>query len=242
MHSETLNIITHLIPSLVAVYALLHLALAGQPLSLASHRIDWLHTLTMDRVFIGLSLLGIIACFSLSTLFHTFSCHHIYGGHFLTADLVGIVALGYCLTQATEYFLFYHNPSLFLSFLVSNLFFSFVCCILINIEPFSVHEEKWYRAGLFVSYGTVIFSPPLIVFTLRLCTQIDLPTYAMICLSNLIAMFGGLLYSAKFPESCGPGRYDVWGQSHTTMHVCTAISALLMYQSILLTAEFAIIQ
>ena len=242
MHSESLNIITHLIPSLLAIYALLQLLLLGVPLSLYSLRVDWQGTLTMDRLFIALALFGIIACFGLSTLFHAFSCHQLYGGHFLAADFIGIVAFGYCVTQATEYFLFYDYPSVFLAFFISNLFFTLICCLLINIEPFSNSEEKWYRAGLFVSYGTAIFSPPLIAFTLRLFTQIDLFTYVMFCFCNIIAMVGGLLYAAKFPESWAPGRYDVWGQSHTTMHICTAVSALLIYQSIILTAEFAIIQ
>ncbi|KAI6646890.1 Adiponectin receptor protein-like [Oopsacas minuta] len=240
LHTESLNILTHLIPTLLAVYAILHLLLYKQPLSILSHSIEWEYTSSMDRLVLCLVLVGILSCMGLSTLYHTFSCHEVYGGHFLSADLVGIVLFGYSITQATEYFIFYLHSNIFICSVISNLFFTVICIFLIKTDTFSRPENKWHRCGLFFFYGVFIFTPPLFCLTLRLGVQIDLFTYFMYCFANLIAIGGAVLYSFKFPESYAPGVYDIWGQSHTTMHVTSAISAFFLYQAILQTAEFAI--
>ena len=239
LHTESLNIITHLIPTLLALYALVHLLLYKQPLSVFSQDILWENTPTMDRLIVCLVLAGFILCFGLSTLFHTFSCHRVYGSHFLTADLMGIVFHGYSMTQGIEYFMLYSYPTLLIASALSNFFFTCICMFLVNIEPFSVPDKKIFRAALFFVFASIIYGPLVFSLTFNLFIQVDLFTYFMFCLATCISMSGAFLYSIKFPESCAPGSCDIWGQSHTTMHMTCTLSAALIYQSILLTAEFA---
>ena len=239
LHTESLNIITHLIPTLLALYTLVHLLLYKQPLSFFSQDIVWENTPIMDRLVLCLVLAGIIICFGLSTLYHTFSCHKVYGGHFLTADMMGIVIHGYSMTQVIEYFILYSHPTLLITSALSNLFFTCICMFLVNIEPFSLPDKKVFRCGLFFVYATVIYGPLMFSLTLNLFTQVDLFTYFMFCIATCISMSGGFIYSIKFPESCSPGSCDIWGQSHTTMHLTSVLSVSLVYQAILLTAEFA---
>ena len=239
LHTESLNIITHLISTLLALYALVHLLLYKQPLSFFSQDILWENTPTMDRFVLCLMLAGVTLSFGLSTLYHTFSCHRVYGGHFLTADLMGIVTHCYSLTQGIAYFMLYSYPTLLITSTLSNILFTSICLFLVNIEPFSVPDKKVLRSVLLSVYVTVIYGPLLFSLTFNLFIQVDVFTYFMFCLATCSLATGAFLYSIKFPESCAPGSCDIWGQSHTTMHMTSTLAALLYYQSILLTAEFA---
>ena len=239
LHTESLNILTHLIPTLLALYALVHLLLYKQPISIFPQDIAWENTPIMDRLVLCLLLAGIIVCFGLSTLYHTFSSHRVYGGHFLTADMMGIVIHGYSVTQVIEYFVLYSNPTVLIISALSNFFFTCICMFLVNIEPFSLPEKKIFRCGLFFVYGTVIYGPLMFSLTFNFFIYVDLFTYLLFCIATCISMSGAFLYSIKFPESCAPGSCDIWGQSHTTMHVTSVLGTSLVYQAILLTVEFA---
>ena len=240
LHTESLNIITHLIPTLLALYTLVHLLLYKQPLSFFSQNIVWENTPTMDRLVLCLVSAGMIYTFGLSTLFHVFSCHKVYGGHFLTLDLMGIILLGYIMIQATGYFLLYSYPFLLILSVISNFFATWISLILINLEPFSRCDQKGYKGVLFLTYGFIILSPPLIAVMLGFGTRIDSLTVHLLWISISLAILIAPLVSAKFPESYLPGLCDIWGHSHSIWHLTSAAVVFFFYHAILRIAEAAI--
>ena len=240
LHTESLNIITHLIPTLLALYALVHLLLYEQPLSVFSQDILWENTPTMDRLVLCLVLAGIAYTLGISTLFHVFSCHRVYGGNFLTADLMSIILLGYIMIQAVGYFLLYSYPILLIASVISNSFVTCITLILINLEPFSRCEEKVYRSSLYLTYGLVMLSPPIISVILGFGTQLDSLTVYLLCISVSLAVLIAPLLSVRFPECYVPGLCDIWGQSHTIWHLTSVVFVFLFYLVILRIAEIAI--
>ena len=240
-HTETLNIATHLIPTILFFCVLIYLFLFSKPFSFFQHSIPWEPMPLSDRFMICTLVLGVLVCFGLSSLFHIFSSHEQYGGRFLQADLFGIIVFGFNMTITSDYFLFYKHQNIFIAILTCNLFATLVCALLLNTKLFSNPAEKIYKSGLYTAYGVVVTSPPLACFTFRLFTQIDLFTYFLYFVSVSFSLGGGLCYALKFPESWRPGSFDVWGQSHTTMHICTTLGALFFYEAVLQTAQFSYI-
>ena len=241
-HTETLNILTHLVPTIFICHMLIYLFLFNKPLSLFQHPIPWETTPLSDRFVICLLISGPLICFGLSSLFHIFSSHEQYGGHFLQFDLFGIILVGFNLTLSTEYFLLYQHQNIFITLLIFNLLSTLLCIILLRTKLFSNPAEKIYKSALYITYGVIIMSPPIVCFTLRLFTQIDLFTYFLYSLFILVNLCGGFCYALKFPESWRPGRFDVWGQSHTTMHICSTLGTFFFYEAVLQTAQFAYLE
>ena len=240
LHTESLNIITHLIPTLLALYALIHLLLYKQPLSIFSQDIFWENTPTMDRLVLCIVFAGMIFTFGLSTLFHVFSCHSVYGGHFLAADMMGIILLGYIIIQAAGYFIFYTYPFLLISSVISNFFTAWIFMILINLEPFSRCERKGSRTILLLTCGFILLFPSLISVLFGFGTQLDSLTVYLACISISLTVLIAPFYSFKFPESHFPGLCDIWGQSHTVWHLTTSAIVFFFYHAVLRIAEIAI--
>ena len=240
LHTESLNILTHLIPTLLALYALVHLLLYKQPISIFPQDIAWENTPIMDRIVLSLVFAGITFTFGISTLFHIFSCHKVYGGDFLTLDLMGIILLGYIIIQATGYFILYSHPILLISSVILNFFVTCISLILINLEPFSRCDQKGYRCILFLTYGLIILSPPLISVTIGFGTQLDSLTIHLLCISVSLVVLIAVIVTAKFPEIYLPGRFDIWGHSHTIWHLIAVAVVFLFYHAILRIAENAI--
>ena len=236
-NTETINILTHLIPTLLAMYTLCYHLLYNVTFSLFHHEFPWDHVPVMDRCVISSLLLGFISCFGLSTLFHAFSCHVDYGGHFLKADFFGILIAGSCAGVSMNYFILYHHQLIFATNSIINIFTTFIFLFLTSVEPFSNTKAKKIKTLLFTLYAVIAFFPSILY--LLFLTNIMEHNYLTFIISIFFLYGGGFFYNLKIPESIWPGYFDLCGHSHNIMHVGAALSALFFYEFILQIAQSA---
>ena len=235
-HTETLNILTHLIPTLVALYILIYFWLFNVTISPLHHGYSWEQSPVMDKFIISLLLISFSICFGFSTIFHAFSCHMDYGAHLQFADFCGIFFTGFSSGTSYSFFILYTHHYLFLTNLIVNIVVTFLFLFLIR-KPFVNYKLKTWLTLIFIIYGIIIFSP--ISFYLVFFTQVELYIFIIFTAAMCIAFVGGVIYALKIPESRKPGLFDIWGQSHTIMHMCSILVALLMYEFILQIARCA---
>ena len=235
-HTQTINILTHLIPTLLAMYTLCYHLLYNVTFSLFHHEFPWDHAPVMDRCVISSLLLGFISCFGLSTLFHAFSSHADYGGHFLKADFFGITIAVFCAGISINYFTLYHHQLIFVTNSIINIVTTFIFLVLINMKLLSNAKTK-RKTRLFTIYAVISFFPSL--FYLLFLADIAQHKYLTFIISILFLYVAGSIYNLKIPESIWPGYFDLCGHSHNIMHVGAALSALFFYEFILQIAQSA---
>ncbi|GJP90476.1 hypothetical protein AnigIFM56816_000310 [Aspergillus niger] len=223
LHNETVNIYTHLLPSLLAVPAagLLYRALAPRYESATQ----------ADLVAFGCFFAGAAFCLGMSATYHTISNHSPLVARIgNTFDYVGIVGLIVGSFVPSVYFGFYCMPDL------QRLYWTMICalglgCILVSIFPhFRTPRWRPFRASMFVGMGLSAVFP--VIHGLRLygleqmTRQIGL---GWLLLQGFLYILGATIYAARVPERLRPGHFDLWGSSHQIFHVlvvCAAIAHL----------------
>ncbi|PWY92494.1 hemolysin-III channel protein Izh2 [Aspergillus heteromorphus CBS 117.55] len=223
LHNETVNIYTHLLPSLLAVPAagLLYRALAPR----------YENATQADLVAFGCFFAGAAFCLGMSATYHTISNHSPVVARVGNAfDYVGIVGLIVGSFVPSVYFGFYCLPDL------QRLYWTMICtiglgCTLVSIFPhFRTPRWRPFRAAMFVGMGLSAVFP--VIHGLRLygleqmTRQIGL---GWLLLQGFLYILGASIYAARLPERLRPGQFDLWGSSHQIFHVlvvCAAVAHL----------------
>lgn len=237
LHTETLNIITHLIPTVFAVILIAWLFYSINPFSFMFNDNDWSTLHFTDRLTIAQSIMAIIIILGFSTIYHTFSSHEIHGGMFLKADLVGIPLGGFCIMSSLTYFILYSHYTLWCCSITANLIGGGICIALTYSKQFGNPRNKLYKSILFVAYAIILLAPSILNLLFNIFLPFDVITNTLLIASIALSLLGAILYAFHIPESIYPGRFDIWGQSHTIMHICTAISMFVIYQIVLRVAD-----
>lgn len=195
-----------------------------------------------DSVAVGVYYLGVVVCFVLSTIFHTFSDHspgvHKFGNEL---DHLGIVLVMWGTGVSGAYFAF--HPSCADSQLLRNAYFTALTSTAIGCGVFTLRprfRRPQYRPTRFLMYvflGASLFAPVghgLARFGgAGLARRMGLGSFVGLGLVNFA---GAAVYAARVPERWWPRRFDLLGQSHNWMHLLVLAGALVRLRGLLETA------
>jgi len=242
LHNESVNIYTHLLPSLL-VLSLLLVAPHLSPSTNANHLLHhFVPTATStDTFFFGFFLAGFIACLFTSATYHTISNHsHTFASHGNKADYVGIVLLITGSFIPSIYYGFLPHPHLSAIYwgMISTLA---LACIVVSVTPkFRTPAYRPIRAGMFVGIGLSAVFPVLHGLYLYGVAQMD----KQIGLRWLVAqgtlyILGAGIYAMRVPEKLRPGGFDVWGSSHQVFHCLVVVAGVCHFVGLVRAAEYS---
>jgi adiponectin receptor len=219
IHNETVNIYSHLLPSILASPAayLLYTALSGRVET--ANRSD---VLAFSCFFAGAAF-----CMGMSALYHTISNHSPVVARIGNAcDYVGIVGLIVGSFVPSVYYGFYCMPHL------QRLYWSMICligmgCVAVSVKPqFRTPEWRPFRASMFVAMGlSAVFPVVHGIFTFgfgQMRWQIGL---FWLVLQGLLYILGAAIYAMRVPERLWPGKFDILGHSHQIFHFLVVLAA-----------------
>jgi len=217
LHSETINIWTHLIAAVVSVLFSIHYVLCEAD--------DWIHKLT-----ITMQLLGIAFCMGASATYHVFFCHSETVCKFLAkCDYCGIIvhiATGY---TPYLYSLFHCWPTVALSYIALLNSVGAITVFVIIQDRFRGPRYAWLRVSLLCALTSIGIIPAIHYWLIEsydkfMSLYVNQLTVIWIC-----NVTGGVAYATRFPERFFPGKCDIMWQSHQILHVCTALGVMLIF-------------
>ncbi|OKL63130.1 hypothetical protein UA08_01627 [Talaromyces atroroseus] len=223
VHNETVNIYTHLLPSLVALPAGVRLYQILAPRYQSASPAD-------ISVFVCF-FVGAAFCLGMSATYHTISNHSPAVARVGNAlDYVGIVGLITGSFIPSVYYGFYCAPNLQLIYWAMISAIGLGCIFVCLMPQFRTPEWRPFRALMFVSMGLSAVFPVVHGLWLygakQMTPQIGLD---WLLLQGFLYILGATIYAARVPERLLPGRFDIVGSSHQIFHVlvvCAAISHL----------------
>ena len=232
LHNETVNIYTHLLPSLAAIPFSIRLYQG-----LSSRYATATHT---DMIAFGCFFAGAAFCLGMSATYHTISNHSpLVAGIGNAFDYVGIVGLITGSFIPSMYYVFYCHPHLQWAYwgMISGIGLG---CAAVSIIPrFRTPEWRATRATMFVGLGlSAVFpvSHGLWLFGFeRMRTQIGLD---WVLLQGFLYILGAVIYAERVPERLRPGQFDILGSSHQIFHVLVVLAALAHLKGLVIAFDF----
>ncbi|KAG8299135.1 Adiponectin receptor protein 2 [Homalodisca vitripennis] len=222
MHTETVNIWTHLIGCIAFLVLAVHFTLS--PVSL------------QEKLLFGTFFLGAILCLGFSFIFHTFHCHSPYAVKlFSRLDYCGI---GLLIIGSYIPWLYYGFYCRFWPKLVylSVLSVTGACAVVVSCsDSLQAPSLRPLRAAVFTSYALTGVIPA-VHFILVETWPVFLAKAASILFTAALYIIGAVLYAYRVPERLYPGRFDLWFQSHQIFHVLVVIATLINYQGLVTLA------
>ena len=252
LHNETVNIYTHLIGAILAVFSAITLYTTIWP--------RFLMSTTEDVLVFSCFFLGAVACLGMSATYHTISNHSEAVTKFGNRlDYVGIVLLIWGSFIPSIYFGFSAEPELI------RLYWTMVSLtipsratdakleqitsigagtlVLVLYPKFRSPEWRPVRALAFVAMGLSAVVPVLHGLQMYGYEQVEkqiglswvvsqgvlyitgATLYAVSCEHELVKLLDLTLIQSRIPERWRPGAFDIWGSSHQIFHVLVVLAA-----------------
>ncbi|GFF46081.1 ADIPOR-like receptor SPBC12C2.09c [Aspergillus lentulus] len=219
LHNETVNIYSHLLPSLLSIPA---------AYLLYQELVPRYETATRDDIFaFGCFFAGAAFCLGMSATYHTISNHSPLVARIgNTFDYVGIVGLIVGSFVPSVYYGFYCVPAL------QRLYWTMICtiglgCVIVSVLPkFRTPQWRPFRAAMFVGMGLSAVFPVLHGLQMfgfdQMTRQIGL---GWLLLQGFLYILGATIYAARVPERLRPGKFDILGSSHQIFHILVVCAA-----------------
>ncbi|KAI0987385.1 hypothetical protein GJ496_008116 [Pomphorhynchus laevis] len=227
MHTETINIWTHLLGALIFVCWFANFLL------LPSDSIP-----PKSKPVITTFFIGAISCLICSTIFHIFSCHSVRVSKlFNKIDYCGISLLVVGSFIPWLYYAFHCRFTEKLVYLILLCVLGVVCISVSFIDKFGEPAYRSTRAGLFVVFGLCAVVPcghHMIIFGVS--SSFKHASITWLILMGFLYISGALLYANRIPERFFPGKFDILGQSHQIFHVLVVMAAAVHYYGIMTLA------
>lgn len=220
-NNESINIYTHLVPSLIYLCISLFL-------------IDTLlipifpTTSTSDYMMINTFLLGAFLCLLCSGCFHCLKQHsEVYSNLWSKLDYMGIIILISTSMVPMIYFGFFDHFKYVLFFSSLTIAFAIFCSIVVFNDKFNVAHYRPLRAGFFITFALTGIIPVLTgIYKFGFHGVLQRISLKFICWEALFYTTGALLYGFRFPERLLPGRFDLFGSSHQVFHCLVVIGSI----------------
>ncbi|ORY48942.1 HlyIII-domain-containing protein [Rhizoclosmatium globosum] len=234
LHNETGSILSH------ALAIPIILGLTAYTFGSVMTRPDLVGVGWQDRVVFGVLSVTNCLCLWNSATFHTFCCHsHSVNHSCLMADFVGIVINIAGCFLASMYYGFYCNKPAQLGYIVFALCFGLAAVIVNTSKRFIHHKYMGLRLGMFMVFG---FSGIIPILHISIEYGIVFTQRAMglnyIFLIAGFAVTAAIAFHYKIPERAFPNTFDIWGNSHQIMHLCTFGVMLVHYFGVLESFRF----
>lgn len=225
LHSETVNIWTHLIGSLILVGITFWFFVRPSNVPY-----------TWQKVVVFLAFfISAVACMTFSWLYHTLYCHSVQMSKlFSKLDYSGIAILVLGSFVPWLYYGFYCDQTHMIFYIVSMVLLS-TCCIVFSLwEKFAAPTYRPMRTATFIGLGL----SGVIPFAHGVWNHgLEYTKFAYIATVALLYIGGALIYAFRVPERFLPGKLDIWGHSHQIFHVLVVIAAVVHYNGIITMAE-----
>jgi adiponectin receptor len=244
LHNETGNIWTHLLGAgLFIIKFYRFLTYTPTTTNVVKDKLTINVPERRDRIAISIYYTGVVACFTLSTIFHTL-CRHSEEVHNITnrIDLLGGVFVIWATSIAATHFEFRdQEPTVtYVYWLMCTTFGGLTATFLLNpsfksVGPMRHVKLFWIWMGL----GASTFIPllhGLIKFGYNGMNQrMGLNAFLRLAMWNGT---GAVIYAVRVPERIWPGRFDYLGQSHQIMHGFLVLGALSYERGLLGAMKF----
>lgn len=248
LHNETVNIYTHLIPSVFIILLSASLILLGVFYSFEIVAKDLSYSVKESPPFVLSDTVaflvfgfGASACLGLSATFHTLKSHsHAISTFGNQLDYLGIVVLivasmisiiNYAFIDMVAYRLFFWGLTLFLG----------TACSVVTLDSkFRTSEWRPFRAAMFVAFGLSGVFPVLTAFWLFGVQEAWDRSQLTYLLAEAVLYIGGAaIYAARIPERWNPGKYDFFGHSHQIFHCLVVLAAISHGLGVYYATQFA---
>lgn len=226
-NNESVNIYTHLLPSLT--YLLMLVVFTDV---LLFHLFSG-HTLG-KYLMINLYLLGVCVCLICSSCFHCLKQHS--EGHNLVwskIDYVGIIVQITCSILSLLYYCFHDYRWIFHLFGLCTLILCCCCTVFVLYDKFNSVEYRKLRAAFFSSFAMSGLLPIIVGFFhfdiggLTARVQLKFLIY-----EGLFYLCGTLVYVFRIPETFGPGKFDLVGNSHQIFHIMVVLGSVCHFRAL----------
>ncbi|KAL7929056.1 hemolysin-III protein [Trichoderma chlorosporum] len=214
LHNETCNVYTHLIGAL-----LLPFFAAGFMRVLSDPKL--LNVSGIDYVMFGTFFFGAECCLLLSTLYHLMEPHsHRVERFWHKMDLMGIIIHTVGTFIPGVYYIFHCDPGLQKLHWGIMATSATATAAMISIPKLMTQRWRKLRLGAYVAIGASGFIPLLHGTALYgLEYMLEYSGMKWYTLELALYAIGAVFYGSRFPERLAPGRFDIWGGSHSIFHV-----------------------
>lgn len=227
LHNESVNIFTHLIPS---IYALTFFSFFLDTVVLPNKEFWWIKPTFM---LYGVSL---AICLTLSALFHLMKSHsHSVCKFGNQCDYFGIVILITGSLISVMSFIFYEEPIYRAGFIVLFLVLGSICTIVTFDSKFSTPHYRPFRSAMFILFGLFGILPVIGAVHLYGAEDAIRRSGAIWLVGEgFFYIFGACLYALRIPEKWvhnendeeeTVGKFDIFGCLHQIFHVMVIIAA-----------------
>lgn len=227
LHTETVNIWTHLIGCFIFMALYIHVLLTE-------------HYAWQDKLIFAVYFLGTIVCLGLSTAFHVVHCHsESIGKLFNKLDYCGITVLIMVSFVPWLYYAFYCRVYPILIYLSSVLILGTASIIMSLQEKFSRPAYRPIRTAVFTTFGLSGVVPAMHYLYVEFPqNKVALGTIGWLILMGSLYIAGALIYILRIPERIFPGKCDIFFQSHQIFHVFVLVAAFTHYYGITRLASY----
>lgn len=231
LHNESVNIYSHLVPSITAIVLCLAFItlVTFYSYSLVAHPSPVSTFLLLpDTLAFLIFGLGVATCLGLSATFHTLKSHsHAVATFGNQLDYLGIVVLIVASMISIVNYSFADVPNLRIFFWILTLTLGTACGVVSLHSKFRTADWRPYRAAMFVTFGlSGVF--PVIAGFLAFDSEEAWNRSQLVYLlwEATLYISGAVIYAARVPERFNPGKYDIFGHSHQIFHFLVVLAAI----------------
>lgn len=228
LHTETGNIWTHMYGCVAFIGMFIWL------LTRPADVIAW-----PDKLIFSAFFIGAILCMGMSFAFHTVQCHsEDVGRLFSKLDYSGISLLIIGSFVPWLYYAFFCR-ALAMSIYIGMIVVLGVAAVIVSLwDKFAQPKFRPLRAGIFLAMGLSSVVPAIhLAFTDGFKWMFENASFHWLILMGCLYILGAVVYMARFPERCFPGKCDILCQSHQLFHLFVIFAAAVHYYGILELAQ-----
>ncbi|SCU94171.1 LAME_0F06414g1_1 [Lachancea meyersii CBS 8951] len=227
-HNETVNIYTHMVPSVTYLGLLLFFTDFVLIPQLPS-------TSMSDYIMINFYLLGAFLCLMCSTFFHCMKQHsETHSDIWSKVDYMGIIFLISCSIVSLLYYGFYDYLLYFKVFTIAVVVLGSLCATFVLNDRFNAKSWRMFRAAFFVMFGfsgIVPIMTGLIKFGVEESSQrVQL---RFVFWEAIFYIAGAVVYGFRLPEAFLPGKFDYLGHSHQLFHVLVVLGSICHFRALI---------
>lgn len=221
-HNESINVYSHLIPSIIYM-------------SLAMFLFDKMcikvfpSTTLYDYVFINIFLIGCAICLLFSGCFHCLKQHSESQCILWSKiDYLGIIVLISCSMISMIYYGYFDHKDYMIGFISMVLALGTICSLVVTNDTFNRPHWKPVRATFFVLFALSGLIPMVFgIIKFGYLEVLNRICLKFIWLETAFYLIGAIIYGCKLPESIlMPGTVDLLGNSHQMFHCMVVLGSI----------------
>lgn len=222
IHSETVNIWTHLIGALCVLLTYVIFVVD-----------NYSHMDISDMISFNVFFLSAILCLTFSTLLHIFIN---YSPKVLITvsklDYMGINILIFGSMVPVIHYLFYCYFQLKTIYISILFVLSIASIITTSSAACSKPRYRPFKAILFIALGLYGAVPATHACLLHGLPRMFEMGFLYLCIMAVTYIAGGIVYAIRIPERFFPGYFDIFGHSHQILHTAVIVAVYLHFYSI----------